>query len=308
MSPQSFWPEPKLYKKMQLFKIHTTILLVVLMFSGAAGTDRAAHGDYEKLFPAVAGWEMTGDIDVYDWESLWDIINGAAELYYAYDFQEMYWGRYSNPDDDGTYIVMEIYRQGNPVMAFGVYSQERPRPPRLVEVGAEGFAAPGALHFFVSDLYVRMRSHDTSPEIAETMENLARKVSDIVEARPTFPEITRKLPAHGRVPFSEQFIQTNFLGHSFLSGAFVSSYEISGKRFNLFVIEHENGEQCRKMLADYYQFSRQDTDDITEGIHLIEDRWNGEVGIVWQDHFLYGFYNLENPELQQTYFEMFSGN
>ena len=292
---------------MKLFKRHAVMSLVVLLFLGITGTGRAANGDHEKLFPGMSGWEMAGEIDVYDWDSLWDIINGAAELYYAYDFQEMYWGQYTNSDDDDIYIVMEIYRQGDPVMAFGVYSQERPRPPRLVDVGVEGFAAPGALHFFVSDLYVRMRSHDTSQETAEAMEKLARKVSTNVDPRPVYPEITGKLPDEGKVDFSEEFINTNFLGHSFLSGAFVSSYDVNGNRFNLFVIEHENRDRCKKMLADYYEFSRQDPGNITEGVHRIDDRWNGEVGIVWKDRFLYGFYNLEDPELQKKYLEMFSG-
>lgn len=293
---------------MKLFKRHAVMPLVVLLFLGITETGRAANGDHERLFPTVSGWEKSGEIDVYDWESLWDIINGAAELYYAYDFQEMYWGRYSNSNDGDTYIVMEIYRQADPVMAFGVYSQERPRPPRLVDVGAEGFAAPGALHFFVSDLYVRMRSHDTSQETAEAMENLARKVSTSVDPRPVFPEITGILPDEGKVEFSEEFINTNFLGHPFLSGAFVSKYDINGNSFNLFVIEHENPDHCKKMLADYYEFSRQDPDDIAEGVHRINDRWNGEVGIVWKGRFIYGYYNLEDQELQENYLGMFSGD
>ncbi len=271
------------------------------------GPGHDAKDDHEMLFPAMEGWELPAGIDVYEPDNLWDIINGAADLYMAYDFRELYWGRYTHSDDSSIYIVMEIYRQGDPVQAFGVYSQERPRPPRLVDVGVQGFAAPGALHFFVSDLYVRMRSHDTSEETAAAMEALARKVSERVDPEPEFPDITGKLPQEGRVTHTEEFINTNFLGHPFLSGAFVSSYDVDGNRFSLFVIEHDSSRECREMLADYYEFSGQEPGEITEGVHRIEDRWNGEVGILWKDHYLYGYYGLEKKELQEKYLDLFSG-
>jgi len=286
-------------------------LLAVLLFgiaatSGANGLGLKAADGHGKLFPALEGWESPESIDVYDWDSVWDIINGAAELYYAYDFQAMYWGRYDKAGEEDTYIVMEIYRQGCPLMAFGVYSQERPRPPRLVDVGAEGFTAPGVLHFFVSDLYVRMRSHDTSEETAAAMHRLAVKVAENVDPDPEFPPIVHKLPEEGRVAFSEEYIHTNFLGHSFLPGAFVSTYEVDGTRFNLFVMEFDDGAGGKEMLADYYEFSGQEPGEITEGIHRIDDRWNGEVGILWKGNVLYGYYNLEEEELQEKYLQMFS--
>ena len=81
---------------------------------------------------------------------------------------------------------------------------------------------------------------------------------------------------------------------------------MNGNRFNLFVMEFEDGTGAQKMLADYYEFSRKEPGDITEGIHRIEDRWNGEVGMLWKGNVLYGYYNLEDDELQEKYLQMFS--
>lgn len=298
------------------YAVRIVLFMAVLLF-GIEGnsmtnqyeeTANAAAESYRELFPPLEGWEQPADIDVYDPETLWDIINGAADLFYAYDFQELYWGRYNKSNNSDLYIVMEIYRQGDPVTAFGVYSQERPRPPGLVDVGVEGFAAPGALHFFVADLYVRMRSHDTTKETAAAMERLANKVSQNVDPDPAYPAILNLLPEEGRTAYSEEFINKNFLGHTFLSGAFVSGYEVNGVRFNLFVIEHKNSEECKKMLADYYEFSGQDPNEISEGIHRIEDRWNGEVGILWKGRHIYGYYNLDDVKLQEKYLDLFSGS
>lgn len=282
------------------------LLFGIAATAGANGTGLKAADGHGKLFPALEGWESPENIDVYDWDSIWDIINGAAELYYAYDFQAMYWGQYTHPGDSDIYIVMEIYRQGCPLMAFGVYSQERPRPPRLVDVGVEGFTAPGVLHFFVSDLYVRMRSHDTSDETAAAIHKLASKIAKNVDPDPEFPAIVHKLPEEERVAFSEEYIHTNFLGHAFLPGAFVSAYEVDGTRFNLFVMEFDDRSEGKEMLAGYYEFSGQEPGEITEGIHRIDDRWNGEVGMLWKGNVLYGYYNLEDEELQEQYLQIFS--
>lgn len=284
-----------------------TGILLALLATGISAANDAAGPGHEKLFPVIDGWEKPAGVDVYTPETLWDIINGAADVFMAYDFQELYWAEYINSGDDGIYIVMEVYRQGCPVNAFGVYSQERPRPPKLVDIGVQGYTAPGVLHFFVADSYVKIRSHDRSEETAGIMEQLGRHVSSALDPDPRFPAIVTVLPDEGKVEFSDQYINTNFLGHPFLSGAFVSTYEIGGNRFNLFAIEHETTDQSRKMLAEYYKFSGQDIDLITEGVHRIEDRWNGEVGIVWNGNILYGYYNLEDEPLREKYLELFSG-
>jgi hypothetical protein len=280
-------------------------IILAFLFQGLSGMNDApsCRGD---LFPVIPGWEKPDQVDIYSPETLWDIINGAADVFMAYDFQELYWGEYVNSKDHDIYIVLEIYRQGCPVNAFGVYSQERPRPPKLIDVGVQGYTAPGVLHFFVADSYVKIRSHDRSDETALAMEKIARQVSQMLDPDPSFPAIITRLPEEGKVEFSEEFINTNFLGHPFLMGAFVSAYEINGSRFNLFIIENENIQESRKILADYYGFSRQDPGEITEGIHRINDRWNGEVGIVWRDNILYGYYNLEDKEIQDRYLKLFS--
>ncbi len=282
-------------------------LLVVTIYM-LTGLSSILPADYERLFPDIEGWEKPEEIDVYYPETLWDIINGAADLFNAYDFRELYWGEYVNSEDNSIYLVMEIYRQGGPVRAYGAYSQERPRTPELIDVGVQGYTIPGGLNFFVDDCYVKIRSHDTSQSTAEAIKKLANHVSEELDPNPEFPDIVHSLPEEGKVEYSDQFINTNFLGHPFLSRAFVNSYEIDGENFNLFIIKNEEREQSEEIMTEYYEFSSQDVGEIKEGIHRIDDRWNGEVGIVWKDNLLYGYYNLDDEELQDKYLDFFWHN
>ncbi len=290
----------------KIFNRNISFTMFVLLFYGLTGIGNSVMADHNKYFPSIDGWEKPDEIDVYSPETLWDIINGAADVFMAYDFQKLYWGEYINSKDNDIYIIMEIYRQGDPVNAFGVYSQERPTAPQLADVGVQGYTAPGVLHLFVADCYIKIRSHDRSEETALAMKKMARHVSDMLDPDPAFPPITEMLPEEGRVEFSEEFINTNFLGHPFLSGAFVSTYNIDGKSFNLFIIENNTREESEQLLSDYYDFSKQEV-DIQEGIHRIDDRWNGEVGIFWKNNILYGYYNLEDENLQEKYLKLFAG-
>jgi hypothetical protein len=292
------------YKKISR-KVFFPVIMAVICLTG---TGTAAAGDYARFFTGIDGWEKPDEVDVYVPDNLWDIINGAADVFMAYDFQTLYWGEYTKSSDSDIYIVLEIYRQGDPVNAFGVYSQERPRSPQLIDIGVQGYNLPGVLHFFVADCYVKIRSHDRSEETAMAMEKIARHVSDAIDSDPSFPAQLSILPEENKVRFSEEFINTNFLGHPFLSRAFVSTYEIEGERFNLFMIDTESREKSREMLSKYYEFSKQEHPELREGVHLIDDRWNGQVGIVWKDNSLYGFYNLENKELQEKYLDFFAEN
>lgn len=292
----------------KLFIKYMVCFFMAIIISGISGTKSNLSANHKELFPTIKGWGKPAEIDVYSPETLWDIINGAADLFYAYDFRELYWGEYINSVDNDIYIVMEIYRQGGPVRAFGVYTQERPGTPQLIDIGVQGYTAPGVLHFFVADCYVKIRSHDRSEKTAEAMKQMGRHVSNILDPNPEFPSIVNSLPEDGKVEYSDEFINTNFLGHSFLSRAFVSTYNIDGNRFNLFVIKNNSREESEKILKDYYEFSGKDINGLSEGIHRIDDRWNGEVGIVWKENLLYGYYNLDKEELQEKYLELFSGS
>ena len=73
-------------------------------------------------------------------------------------------------------------------------------------------------------------------------------------------------------------------------------------------MQNESSEKSKQILEEYYKFSRQEIDEIKEGIHQIEDRWNGQIGIVWKNNLLYGYYNLDNKDLQNKYLKLFAGN
>ena len=97
-------------------------ILFVLMGMSASAAD----------FPDVAGWKPEGGAKTYDSESLWEYINGAAELFLAYGFQEL---RVRDLGSGELVMTVSIYDQGTSLNAYGVFDTESPDDATRFAIG-----------------------------------------------------------------------------------------------------------------------------------------------------------------------------
>lgn len=97
------------------------LILGLLGFQGGPVTD---GNDILKSLPErIPGWTSAGEDAVYDRETLYDYMDGGAEVYLAFDFQRVYVRKYVNPDGDE--ISLDIYDMGSSPEAFGIFSCDR---------------------------------------------------------------------------------------------------------------------------------------------------------------------------------------
>ena len=119
------------------------------------------------------------------------------------------------------------------------------------------------------------------------------------------PSILSSFPEEGKKKNSEKFINKNFLGYSFLHSAFTADYELSGKKFKLFVIEGADGNDCRDMIQKYLQQTRSPEKNIVESRYTIADPYHGEIELHWQGKYIWGILSLNDPLLRSKYLELF---
>jgi hypothetical protein len=89
------------------------------------------------VFPEMAGWKQSGEIQTFLPKTLFEYINGGADLYLTYDFQELKVAEYSN--EKKASVTIEVYRHRTPTHAFGIYSQERLPDANFVDIGTQGY-------------------------------------------------------------------------------------------------------------------------------------------------------------------------
>lgn len=274
--------------------------IVVVLFLSISTSNKTKLGS--DIFPETEGWKKSDDIRIFNANNLWDIINGAADLYIQYDFQELQIAEYTNKEK--ATIVVEIYRHRDPACAFGIYSQERPEKGNFITVGGQGYKEESILNFFVKDCYIKIRSHNNEEVTKNAISDIAEKLSENIETDPAVPETIGFFPAMDKLDNTEQYINKNFMGLGFLNSAFVTKYSGDDKNFTLFIITKETPEECKTMLKEYLKFSKHETQDPEQKQYTIYDPYNGKIFIIWNGNYIWGTSNLEDDELCQEYLQL----
>jgi hypothetical protein len=253
-------------------------------------------------FPEVTGWKQSGEIQTFIPKTLFEYIDGAADLYLMYDFQELKVAEYLN--EKKASVIVDVYRHKTPTQAFGIYSQERLSDANFINIGAQGYVEKNVLNFLTGSYYVKLNSFNTGAEDEEILLNFAKKVSENLGEKGRLPFILSSFPEEGKKKNSEKFINKNFLGYSFLYSAFTADYELSGTKFKLFVIESDR-KGCKDMIQKYLQQTKSPEKNIAEGLYTISDPYHGEIELHWQGKYIWGILNVSDTSLRSKYLKLF---
>ncbi len=99
-------------------------LLFVSLLAGVFRPELLFSSEWETLvFPEVTGWKRSAEIQTFSPKTLFEYIDGAADLYLTYDFEELKVAEYQN--EKKASVTVDVYFHKTPTNAFGIYSQER---------------------------------------------------------------------------------------------------------------------------------------------------------------------------------------
>ncbi len=277
-------------------------LLLVSLAGEICGPARAFSSDWKTfVFPDVVGWKRSPEIQNFSAETLYEDVDGAADLYLTYDFEELKVAEYQN-EKKGS-VTVDVYFHKTPIQAFGIYSQERLPDANFINVGAEGYIESNALNFFTGPYYVKISSYNTGSEDREILLTFAKKVSESLGEKGSLPPILSSFPGEGKKRHSEKFVAKNFLGYSFLHSAFTAEYELSGKKFRLFVIEGDR-QECSGMIQKYLQQIGSPAKNVAEGRYTLPDPYQGEIDLYWKGKKIWGILNVSEPTLRSKYLKL----
>jgi len=267
---------------MKYLKYSSVVLFLLAFQCLSAQTPEQLRG----WLPPVAGWEIS-KAEVFSPTNLYDRINGAAPLFLENNFREMTAVDYRKGED---YITVQAYRHASPADAFGMYASERSSELTfLPSIGGEAQGDAENLFFFAGDIYVKMASHSDA-DVKQILSTIAKGLADKIDAKADYPEILKRFPQTGKLPYSETYITSGYIGHEFLKSVFTAQYETGGQTFQLFVVNGKSVEGAKETLTNYFNFSKQPL-DFKEGELVIKDRYNGDIPAIWKGAYFIGIYN-----------------
>ncbi len=202
---------------------------------------------------ALPGWSRVKEPHRYGQADLWEYIDGAAEAYLAFGFQELATGRYARAGTD-LEMTVEIFRMADSVSAFGIFADQRPASCDDVRAGAEGCYAGGMLAFWSGPYFVKLTAFKDSPQIRDTIGALGSAVATGLGNPGAKPAQLDWFPPKGLVPQSARYVPKDVLGQAFLANAFEARYADGSKNAKLTVIAFDSAEAAGRALAGYRTF------------------------------------------------------
>jgi hypothetical protein len=167
----------------------------------------------------VSGWKRDRQARVYTAKTLFEYIDGAAEVYLAYGLQRTSVRRYLKPGHPD--IVAEIYRMASSDDAFGVFSLEQQDPEAGLGQGSE--FGGSMLRFWKGRFFVAVLGEGTGQDLEAAVLALGRALADGIKETGDPPQLLRYLPLQPAFPRAEKVV---FLrSHILLNRLFFVSHQ-----------------------------------------------------------------------------------
>lgn len=161
---------------------------------GAAGND-AGTANLSNLLPASAEGFTPREADrFFTADTLFDLIDGGAEIYRALNVQRTVHRRYTHPQSND--IIADIFDMGSAADAYGAYHNDI-REGESASIGRESEYQGGSLNFWKDRYYVSVVALLETDITARAVRGIGRAVADAIPGDAPPPELTRCLPGEG---------------------------------------------------------------------------------------------------------------
>lgn len=247
--------------------------LILILFSSAVIAQ-------EITLPELSGYKKQTNYPVFTPDNLWDFINGAADTYLAYGFENLHVAEYKKGKN---VIKLEVYKHRDNTLAFGIYSTERSPSFRFLNIGGQGYSADGSINFFKGNYYVKIRTYSKNEKTLQAAESLAMQVADMLKGDTGLPAALSQFPAEGKKSNEETYINESVLGHKFLNNAFKAQYGLGNDVFSIFLMEKASVQEAMATVNEYLKQTSNDPSDEDNGKYILNDGYNGTIFLSWKN-------------------------
>lgn len=226
------------------------------------------------------GWQRHENDYTYDRESLYEYINGGAELYLSYGFRKMAGRIYQHPDQPD--IIVDIFDMDEPENAYGVFTQSREMMDESIGMGSQYTA--GLLLFWKDRYYVSLLCSPENDTTRAAVMQLGRVIAGSITHDGQVPDIRRLLPGDDLIPASVRYFRhhlwlntyyfiarENLLNIAYQSPAILGKYRDNSYRL---LVSYQNPDTAGRSLGQFIaHFAAGRPED--RPVRLEDDTWLG---------------------------------
>lgn len=229
-----------------------------------------AETDLGTLLPQdVSGWSATGEDQLYNPETIFDYIDGAGEVYRAFNFKLLLARQYTREEQPD--IIADLFDMGSAKDAYGIFTHS-------LEEGSAGIGQGstyqgGLLSFWKDRFFISLYAEEETDEAREALFSLAEKIASAIKDEGQIPPIVSLLPEENldpsKIRYFHNYIILNY--HFFVADenilyldqdteAALGLYEKNGERFYLLLVEYGRDDRAKKALDNFRKFYMPDAD------------------------------------------------
>ena len=244
----------------------------------------------------IGEWRAVEEDASYDRATLYDYMNGGAEVYLSFDYRRVCVRRFLGPDDGE--IALDVYDMGSSAEAFGVFSVSIEDPEVGIGQGSE-FGA-GLLKFWKDKFFVSIVNMGVDESADRMLLEIGRAVDAAIPSTGPAPEMLSMLPSDGLNERQTSYFHSNvILSNRFFVAAenvlrltdetdcVFGEYGEVGDAGSLLIVQYANEEAAQEGHSSFIRGYLPETDGLsphqTENGNWTYSRRTGEfVSIVFE--------------------------
>ncbi len=256
---------------------------------------------YQQLPDSLFDWNAEGTVYYNTKESLYDYINGGAELYISYGFKSAVSRKYLKSEQPE--VVVEIFDMAKPENAYGVFSNTRYEEDYTYGQGSQ--YVEGTLFFWKGKYFVSIMTTEETDESKKLIHELGKIISEKIEEEGRKPDILNLLPLNeldrSSILYFHHYIWINsfyFIADENLlliddnTDAVLAKYGPADNRAYLLIVRYCNNESAGKAYDNFknYYFPEAEFRNISQ----LEDKTWMAINLINSTFF--GIFNGRSEE------------
>ncbi|MBD3415001.1 MAG: hypothetical protein GF421_11290 [Candidatus Aminicenantes bacterium] len=262
-------------------------ILILYIFGGWYCMTNIKHEsatDLAQFIPEeMNGWRAAEEDKIYDEQTIYDYIDGAGEVYNAYQFVKLRARHFKKPESPN--ILVDCFDMGSSRNAFGVFTHDL--EGARVGIGQGSTYKGGLLSFWKDRYFISLYAERETQDSKNTVLELGREISSRIPNKGSVPEIISRLPEQGLDPLRVRYFynplilnyhfyvgEENLLNLSSETHAALGVYEEKDHLFRLLLIQYPDEDKAHAAHQKFIQTYMPDSGD-SFVVQTEDGQWTG---------------------------------
>lgn len=270
---------------MRICALFVMMICILIQPQGVTGEEKGTMKQEISLPLEAAGWKWDRKDLNYNRRTIFNYIDGAGELYLAYNFQGVRVRRFEKPGQPP--IITELFDMGSSEDAYGVFSFERQDEDAGIGQGSE--FGGGLLRFWKGKFFVSIYAEGESAEVEPAIFHLGREVANSIKMTGPAPKLISALPdgkaglveksiryLHSHILLNQRFFvaEQNILRLNLKTDVVLAPYLRDGKKIHLLLVRYSTAKEAEEALLSFKKAYMPEAGE-KESLQTEDKKWTG---------------------------------